>query len=187
MSTNDNKNPSEEVRFTSNLEGLIESIYELVVDVTKSGYKIVNPEVLKVAGRFISQFDPVRLINGYIRRSNKHWNGILAKDKSFFINNAHEIFAELPMDEVKAFNQLFTLKDKSGNTLVSVDKEEELWDFFYAMCKISIKYIHRKREPITKKTTNGVLYEYESEFFEEIDLLATAKKWNVTLVFPEPH
>jgi|SRR5579871_2738916 len=183
----DTKDPSEEVRFAANLEGLIECVYEIVKDVYQSGYKIVNPEILKVAGKFINQFDKVRLTNGYIRRSSKHWPKILSRDKSFFLENAHEIFAELPMAEVKAFNELFTLKDKNGDDIVGKDKEEELWEFFHAMCKISIKYIHRKREPYTKKGSNGaMLYDYESEFFEEIDLSDTSQKWGIKLVFPQP-
>jgi len=48
----ENKQPSEEERFSSNVVSMIDIVTEIVEKANAKGYDIVNPTLINIAGRF---------------------------------------------------------------------------------------------------------------------------------------
>jgi hypothetical protein len=51
------------------------------------------------------------------------------------------------------------------------------------MIKISIKYIHKNRAPLSQKIDSEIKHFYERSFFDNVDIQKHAALWNVTLEF----
>lgn len=89
------------------------------------------------------------------------------------------------MDKVNLFKDLFTTKDKNGKNVISDQFKEQIWKLFDAMIKISIKYIHRQRNPYSHKNDEGELIgAYGAEFMDEVDINYHATVWELKLEFP---
>lgn len=175
---------TEEERFSQTIEELIKLVQDLTIEVTKKGYKIVDPQVIGVAANVIKIFPTNKLLEVFIRRSNDHWEKIRVKNKDFFIDEAHNMFSDLPGGHVSAFKDLVSIRDKDNNPVVSSDDIDALFEFFHAMIKISIKYIHKQRQPIVVKQADGTLYKYNvPSNFEYVQLDTHAKNWGITLLF----
>ena len=174
--------PSEAERFASNTEILIGAIYECVTKLYNSGYKTVNPILVLFAKTVISGYDKDYLIKGFIQNSHEVcWDNIKSRNEEYFAENSADIFKYLPMDKVNLFKDLFTTKDRDGNSVVSQELKNEVWTIFGAMVKISIKYVHKGRKPYTSQGEKH----YSTEFFPEIDIEKHAATWGLNLDFPE--
>ena len=173
--------PSHEQRFYENIIDLNELIYELICICYENGYKEIHPSLVKLVGNVLERFDKTKIIDNFINYSNEYWDKIMIHDRSFFIDNARNIFQDLPIDKVDAFKILFTAKDKHNNSLITKEDENSIWDFFDRIC---IKYIHDKREPKNKLTENGLKPIYTVKFFPDIKLQKYSKHWNVSLQWP---
>lgn len=175
---------TEEERFFLTIEELIKLVHELTTSVTNKGYKIVDPAVIGVAAGVIKLVPVTRLIEVFVRRSHEHWEEIRGKKKNFFVKEAHNMFSDLPGGHVTAFKDLVSIVDKDSNPVVPNEDIDALFDFFQALVKISIKYIHKQRQPTIVKQTDGVLYKYsEPKAFEYVALETHAKNWKITLTF----
>lgn len=166
--------PPPEVRFCENINGVIETVSFGVQEAAKKGHNIINPTLLSLAGAAISQYDKRFIIETFINKSHEHWDKILGRNRTFFIENAGGIFGDLPLGNVEAFTKLFTLQDRSGGPIAGVEFEDDLWALFQSLVKICINYIHENRE----MNTQG---EYEYEFFEHVDLKHHASHWGMVL------
>ena len=176
--------PSEEERFSTNLIQLSEFVLAIATKSQNKGYNIVDPQVFKIVIAILRQFNKNILIEGFIKRSHKNWQRIKNNDKNFFIENAQDIFKELPSAEVNTFKELFTIKDVKGNSIVEKDDEASLWRFFESLVKISIKYVHKKRIPRSRKQGTTTISEYTGNFLPDLDLEVLSKTWNIRLDFP---
>lgn len=175
---------TEEERFSQTIEELIKLVQDLTIEVTKKGYKIVDPQVIGVAVSVIKIVPASRLFEVFIRRSHEHWEKIRVKNKDFFIDEAHNMFSDLPGGHVSAFKDLVSIRDKDNNSVVPAEDIDALFEFFHAMIKISIKYIHKQRQPIVVKQADGTLYKYNvPSNFEYVQLDTHAKNWGVILLF----
>lgn len=169
-------------RFMDNTTILIEAIHESVTKLYNEGYKTVNPSIIFIAKCIIGGYNKDYLITGFIKNSHSTcWDSIKSRDEVYFAENSGEIFRYLPMDKVNLFKDLFTTKDRNGNSVVSEELKNEIWDIFDAMIKISIKYVHKNRQPYTDSEENKC---YSVEFLPDVDVEYHSSKWGLNLEFP---
>jgi len=175
----------EEERFAKNATIMAQAIHEGVKRLYDSGYQTVNPQLIMMAAGIISSFNKHFLIQGFIENSHAScWDKIKECDEQFFVEHATDIFQYLPMDKVNLFKDLFLTRDSSGISVVSQSLKDQIWDLFHAMIKISIKYVHKGRNPYSYNKDNGIVKTYGSSFFEEVDLDHHVQIWGVQLDFP---
>lgn len=178
----------EEERFAKNAIIMAQAIHESVQKLCDAGYKTIDPMMVSFAVTVISAFDKHYLIQGFIENSHDTcWTCIKNRNEVFFVENASNIFKYLPMDQVNLFKDLFLAKDSQGNCVISQSFKTQIWNLFDAMIKISIKYIHKGRNPYSYSTDEGVINTYGSSFFDEVDLVGHSKVWNVKLDFPPKY
>jgi hypothetical protein len=187
--------PSAEERFKENVITLGSLICELVEDLQNRGHFVVNPSVVALAVAVLNELEPRSIINIFISKSNdtvegstpiEHcWEKIRNRDRSFFLDNAGSIFSDLPSSRVDAFSKMFSSTDEKGNPLVCQENEDEIWDFFDSLVKISIKYIHENREPCLIRESHQEIRKYQRDFFEDVDIGYHSKVWGINLTFPE--
>lgn len=171
---------SEEERFATNAKIMAQAVQESVQRLYNAGYKTVNPALVTLAVTIISSFDKHYLIQGFIENSHeKCWDSIKKRDEQFFIENVKDVFKYLPMDKVNLFKDLFCTKDANGNSVVSQSLKDQIWSLFDAMIKISIKYVHKGRQPYSSDNVE----KYGANFFEEVDLKYHSNNWKVILDF----
>lgn len=176
--------PPEEERFAKNATIMAQAVLEGVKCLYDAGYKTINPTTIELAVTVISAFNKHYLIQGFIENSHeKCWDNIKNRDEKFFIDNASSIFKYLPMDKVDLFKDLFLTTDAKGNSVVSQSLKNQLWSLFDTMIKISIKYIHKHRNPHSYFTDAGPRNAYGSSFFDEVNIAHHADVWKVQLEF----
>jgi hypothetical protein len=177
--------PSEAERFHANTLVMSELVYESVIHLRKFGHTTVDPLIVELATSVIKEYDKDKLIQGFIENSYLDcWDAIKRRDEKFFVANVSEIFKYLPMEKVNLFKDLFTTVDIEGKSVISQSFKDDLWELFDVMIKISIKYIHKYRDPYSYSHITGIINDYKNEFFEEIDLAKNSAIWNVKLDFP---
>lgn len=173
-------------RFSSNLKDLCELTVDTLNFLISKGYTDVpNPTLMTLASLFVNSFNDNAKIEKFIERSNEHWDKIRQCDESFFIENARDIFADkVSMENIDMFSSIFKLKNPKGEFAVTKDTRESFWEFFHALVKISIRYIHQERNPYKLVFGDEIVEEYEYEFVDHIDLKHHSGNWGVTLEFP---
>lgn len=176
----------EEERFARNTAIMAQAIKECIQQLYNAGYKTVDPTLVSLAASLISTFDKHYLIQGFINNSHERcWDQVKNRNEEFFVEHAGEVFKYLPMDKVNLFKDLFTTKDAQGQSVISQALKNQIWDLFDAMVKISIKYIHKGRDPYSYQNENGqVVNAYRASFFDVVDLQRHVKVWEVKLEFP---
>lgn len=195
------KKSTPQSRFKDNMIDMIEFCRTMVVDLTKRKYSVVNPKLIEIGGAYLKEnFDDISLIEGFIFRSVKHWDKIKDRDENFFIQHSNAIFGEkIPIDIIKMFTNLFTMKDNTGKPVLHQDDRDIIWEYFESFVRISIKFVHEKRRPFSTekekvvtdpetgetKTIKVVVPEYETKAgTSDINLVVLAKRWNVELLYP---
>lgn len=175
----------EEERFYKNTLIMAQAIHESVKKLYDAGYQTIQPDLVEFAITLISSFNKEFLIQGFITNAHETcWDVIKKRDELFFVENASNIFRHLPMDKVNLFKDLFLTKDKNGRSVVPQSLKDDLWEIFDSMIKISIKYIHKKREPYSFSDHDDIVNAYKLDFFEDVNVEHHAKVWNVKLDFP---
>lgn len=193
----DSRPPPEE-RFHHNIIELGQVIHDLVEKVNSKGHKIINPEVVNFAVCILSKLNHVSVIDTFIRKSSydeegnpvpfkEHcWTKIRARDRKFFLENAGEIFSNLPSNRVDAFGRMFSLKDEDDNPVVPKEDEDEIWEYFESLVRISIKYVHQKRKPKLIRRGTEEIRRYEvSTFFSDINIAHHAENWSIELHYTQ--
>jgi hypothetical protein len=167
---------TEEQRFKDNVINLASVIQEIMESLKNKGINI-NPTKIKLAQVFLASMKDTDLIESFISSSYKHWPNIYKKDRSYFVKEAKNIFTAVGSEDVDAFSSLFK-EDSKGNIMLNKEDENFIIDSFHAFVKISLKYIHRIRQP--KKDTKGNIT-YTIEKFKEVDLPKEIKTWSVKI------
>jgi hypothetical protein len=162
------------IRFHTNAVAFCDLINDVVIDAQQSNTQCpVSPLTIGIGKRIISTTDPTFLIESFIRRSAAHWTAIYNKDVEFFRGQGLNIFSGIPENQIKAFSQLFDIKDNEGNALIDDGTLEQFWSFFHSFVKIAVCHIHlqRKPDPITKK--------YTQTYFSEISIRKEVETWKI--------
>ena len=180
------QNPPEEQRFMTNVLDLTDLVHELATICWDAGIKDINPTMVSFAENYLKGYDPVSLIDTFIRHSYMHWERVRTHEEQFFIENAHVIFQHLPIDSknINAFKVFFTAMDKKGNNIIGSDDRNAIWDIFESLVKICIKYIHRVRGVKLVKTDKGLRPAYVSKRFPRVKVREQAKLWEIELPIP---
>lgn len=177
--------PPEEERFQKNAVVLGNLVQKCVEDLNKAGHNSISPMTVQFATTLIGSFDKGFLIQGFIENSHKEcWDQIKRRDEDFFVKNAGEIFKMLPTERVNLFRDVFLIRNADGKSVVPHESKSQLWDLFDALIKISIKYIHRNRQPYSQNVNGQLKQGYYASFFDEVDIEYHSDVWKVKLEFP---
>lgn len=175
-------NVSFEEQFYCNVCDLCDYIIELIEGCWSNGYKIISPAQIKIAKNLLLIYDKSQLINNFIIQTNDYWDNIRTRDYMFFIENGNKLLGESFRKDINIFELIFTAKNpETGAPLILDDEKENLWVYFSSLVKISISYIHKKRNCILIKKDNGMEPKYQTEFMPDIKVRKQAKLWEVTL------
>lgn len=175
----------EHERFAANTKTLLQAIHDGVRKLSNEGHRTADPMLVQFAIGIVGSYDKHRLISGFIRNSHQVcWDHIFSREEAFFVENAQSIFKDLPMDKVDLFRDLFTTKDASGKNVMSQQFKNDIWAILGAMVKISIKYVHKGREPYSYLNNGTMQNAYSREFFNDVDIGHHSNLWGVKLDFP---
>lgn len=180
------QNPPEEKRFITNVLDLAALVHELATICWDAGRKDINPQLVSFAENYLQNYDPVVLIETFIKHSHKYWDEIRLHNEIFFIENAHSVFKQLPIDSsnINAFKLFFTAKDNNGVDIIVKEDRDAMWDIFESLVKICIKYIHRVRGYKLVSTEQGLRPAYLNNKFSYVKVREQAKLWKITLPVP---
>jgi hypothetical protein len=150
--------------------------------------------MLNLAETMLSAANKGTIIQGFITNSHKKdstgkivemlWDHIKSHDEVFFIDNAHSIFAGLPVNQVNIFRDIFLTKNSQGEPVISKSLRDQIWGILEPMVKIAIKYIHRDRQPYSVEVKGTLVRRYHAAFFDDINLVHHAAVWKMDLPFP---
>jgi len=174
----------EEERFADTAVQLSKAIHYNITTLFNLGYQTVNPDMVLLVSNGILFFDKHKLIQEFIKNSHSMcWEKIKDRDENFFVENANDIFKDIPAGNINLFKDLFTTKDSNGVSIINDDIKTQIWRLFDAMVKISIKYIHKHRSPFAEKSDETIKFFYERSFFDDVDIRKHSEKWSVVLEF----
>lgn len=178
--------PPEEERFRTNILDLSNLVHELATICWDQGIKDINPQLIALAEGYLSTYDPIKLIDIFIKHSYTHWSKIKDRDENFFINNAHVIFQHLPVDSsnINAFKVFFTEVNSDGSYVIEQEDRDAIWNMFDSLVKICVKYIHKVRGVKLVKTEKGLRPTYISKKYPNIKVREQAKLWEIKLPIP---
>lgn len=187
--------PPEEERFITNVLDLTALIHDLATICWNAGVKDINPQMVLFAENYLEGFDSTKLIDIFIKTEEKSikehkyslWERIRIHDEKFFVENAHVIFQNLPVDSknINAFKVFFTSKNAKGENIIGDDDRNAIWNIFESLVKICIKYVHKVRGVTLIKTDEGLAPRYIENKYPEIKVRKLAKAWNIELPIPE--
>ena len=184
--SNMDRPPTEEERFFNNVMGLTDLMHELSSMCWDAGVKDINPQLISLARGYLSGYNKTELIDTFIKYSWEYWGEISERNQDFFIEHANSIFEHLPVktENINAFKVFMRAKDEYGEYVICQEDREAIWDYFEAMVKISIKYIHRVRGVKLIEKENGFKPVYIKSKFPSIKVRKLAKEWNIELPMP---
>lgn len=184
--------PPEEDRFRTTVLELTDLIHELSSICWEEGIKSMNPSLIVLAKGYISGLDKIDLITAFINNSygpqnNNYWDEIRERNETFFIEHSDSVFANVPVGKgnMTAFKTLFTAVDEDGKNIIIQEDRDAIWDMFYSLVKICIKYIHRVRECVVLEIGDKWKRRYKKNLFPRIKVISEAKKWDVELEMPQ--
>lgn len=165
--------------FKTNLILLCNDMKDIISPIYEKGLININPDVIGFVSAFLNNYDTNQLFNNFILYSCEYWGKIKNKDESFFIDNAKDIFKDLPVDNIDPFKEFFT-----GNNIEDDDKEL-IWDYFTSFVKLSIRHVHTTRCPAWKQTDDNYKKVYSKQLYLEVtNLTRMAKDFNIELKWP---
>lgn len=158
---------------------------DLIIDIVKPLFNAeqrkteVSPLMMGFGKDFLTNYDPLELINNFIKYSHEHWDQIHQRDAKFFEENSKDIFKDLPLDNIDPFKELFI-----GNLLSTEDKDD-IWEYFTALVCISILYIHYTKTPIWAEHEGQQRKAYNrKDFFHGKRLSEMSTLFGVKLLWP---
>lgn len=172
-------------RFHTNICDLTEFIQDIIANLWNEEKTKINPAVIGVAGGVLKNMNKKTLIESFIEHSYIYWNIIASKERTFFINNCKDIFADLPADQVSAFKEMFEVEGT-----ISKEDEETIWEYFESLVKTCIHYIHDSRgpkvhdgKPAYSNNNFGAIKVKENGIMTEVKInpVKHAKLWNIQL------
>lgn len=171
--------PSCETRFKENSKYMAQYSGELLEKLYNEGLTQIDSTFVSFAVLFINSYESKKLIEDFIIFSAPYWDSILEKDEHFFDKNVYTVFSDYPIQTVDAFRSLFKGKKPDGSNFISQEVKDKIWATLQSLIKISIKYIHRERNP--RKIDEEFIYDNPNEFSEVGNLNNLSKKWKVDL------
>lgn len=119
-----------------------------------------------------------KFIEKFIKKTYNYWDLINAKDESFFLDHAAELFTHFDSDQVNAFKMLFQ-NDDHGEAYIEDDDKLALWKFFTRLIQQGMEIIHLMRNP---KVKNGKKM-YGKKYIPDIKLKMYSQIWKMSLKY----
>lgn len=177
-------------KYWGNLKQLISLSLFLATDINnKFGYTVIDTDDIKLAESLVNRIEPKACLSHFekfITSTYKHWKFILAKDRTYFIDNAEEVLSVFSVIGAQCFKQLFSAKSAEDETIYAIDGEDadEFWEYFITFIKMSIRHIHRHRNPTVHRVNNTVTTSYDNkEYLKDINIEYWAPICDINLDF----
>lgn len=118
-----------------------------------NGYNIIklNGDLMEIASAFISKTNSRVIIDKFISHSMPYWNDLISTtpDRAFLVKNAMVVFQELPIPDIKIYQDAFRFtRVVDGKTvdLISQKYLDSIWNYLRTLVKFSIAYIHTRQK-----------------------------------------
>lgn len=171
--------PKAEYRLKENIDYLCDFLYELCEESIAQGNMAVDISLIGLACSYVKNYNAISITEDFIFHSVRYWNEIHSKSVTFFETHMAKVFGGLPLskDQLDMFKILYTDKNKNGESYVSEEDIELVWDYLHACCKIAINYMHDNQDSYQMiKVKLGASKNPYTLNLEEL-----AKKWNIKL------
>jgi hypothetical protein len=146
-------------------------------ELNKTGYKTITVQQIDMGLITFESMDKDYIIHRFIKFTHENWDKIYERDPDFFINNSSQVFGAMSKERFNMLNELFTLKNAKGESIITDQLKTIVMDFFITMVKTSIKYVHKKRLPYHYNGQNF----YETEFSLYPSLCPVDKQTNLPI------
>lgn len=131
----------------------------------------------------------ILFIELFVKNTYHHWSSVIKKDKQFIINYISNMFSS--NNYIKHFKTLFG-NDKDGNSILTEDDFDVIWEFIESLINKSILFIHNCRNPTIKGDKNIYSKRYLSTYeiknndkiiTKKINIKKYAKEWDIELIW----
>ena len=171
-------------RFQTNILDLTQIIKEIIQRCSKNKHTNINPNVIDLVLGFLQGHTSEKIIHTFADKSYDYWASIKNREESFFKDSCKKVFSDLPEDYVDSFRKLFETTDTNGQSIITDDEKNLIWDYFESFVKISLHYIHEGRKPQIIINNEGRSQKiYRQNFFKNVKLQKESKNWNVKLIW----
>ena len=179
-------------RFKNNLVTFLDIISEMCDDGREHGVVDDGFSFLPLLKIFINTAFREYMLENFITRTYEHWGKIKEKDIEYFKGLGLELFdfvgsgkmekykegnsllQKLSTSQIENFKKLLETSyqvDGVEHYILDEERQEDIWKILHSFVRISLIYIHERREYV-----NGG---YTVEFFPEISVKKNAEMWNV--------
>jgi len=190
--------PSSLDRFKSNMSILLEIISEMFQEGYENNVVNENFTLFSVIKILIENCSSEKMINNFIKKTHIHWDKLNEKDLDYFktigldlfnvvqdkgLNHFEETEGNSFIDKIKgshieSFKKILESSYNLDGEKVDIfdeEKQDDVWKIIHSFVKISIIYIHEKRE-----FRNG---KYNNEFYPEIKVKENVSKWGIKSIY----
>lgn len=181
-------------RFKSNMEILLDIISEMFQEASENNLVEENFGFFNIMKPIILNCSSEKVIVNFIKKTNEYWEKLRNKDIEYFKElglGLFNIVQDKGVDSYKGqqtYGFLDKIKDshlesfkkileaeyqKDGESFEIFDEERknDVWNILHSFVRISIIFVHEKREFKDGKYTN--------EFFPEIKIKENVSKWGI--------
>lgn len=123
-----------------------------ILNLNKINTQNITPDTIELLKMFVQGYDKIKIIETFIKKTNKYWDKILIRDENFFIDNSESIFPKIGDYDITILKTVFDSKNNDGEYIINKNIKSQIFEIVAAMVKICIKYIHYR--DINKKFAN---------------------------------
>jgi hypothetical protein len=133
-----------EQRFFENLSDFLFLLSEIIERGYEKGKIKVNPAIIEIVQKIISDVDRKKLIENFIKRciisdkqGNKFclWEFIAQRNNELCSKYIDNVFAEIPLQDMSVFGEIF-----KANWVEEEDRKA-IWEYLDSLVRICLKYI----------------------------------------------
>jgi len=138
---------------------------------------IITTELVDLGFSCIESLDKDELIMGFIDKTHSLWKEISqGRNLQAMLEKSFILFGDIGEDKINEIARLVTIQDSKGGEDV-----EQAWKLLEGLVKISIKYVHEQRGPMTTK--DGKQMYKDPVFMSNIDVEEFAKCYKMKLTW----
>jgi len=181
-------------RFKSNMEILLDIITEMFEEAIENNLIEDNTGLFNLVKLMIKNCSSEKMINNFIKKTYPHWEKLKDRDLEYFKNmglelfnvvqdkgidhykddNTKDIFSKIKDSHLESFKKILESSYEQDGSEVEIfddEKKEDIWKIIHSFVKISVVYVHDKRNYRDGK--------YTSEFFPEVKVKENITRWGI--------
>ena len=185
---------SSQERFKSNMEILLDIITEMFEEAIENNLIEDNTGLFNLVKLMIRNCSCEKMINNFIKKTYPHWEKLRDRDLEYFKSmglelfnvvqdkgidhykddNTKDIFSKIKDSHLESFKKILESSYEQGGSKVEIfddEKKEDIWKIIHSFVKISVVYVHDKRNYKDGK--------YTSEFFPEVKVKENITRWGI--------